>query len=513
MPKPHATHTRRFRIDLAGLALDFRAAVRGMRKAWFLTAAASLTLALGVVTNAAVLSYVRGLTLENTPYPEPDRIVVIDTERGGERGKVSTLEVRDLNDHASTLKAVASFRATQYTASGDGQPEVFFAAMSTYRLHEVLGLGPALGSWWFEADDGVSQPKIVISDRAWRQRYGADPDIIGKTITLDVYSYEVAGVTPPMFDFPAGMDLWRAAGPTDYLNRSIRSTRGVARLADGETVASAQTELDGLAARYAEMYPDTNRGIRYMVRPLADYWIGEIRPYVTAIVIAAVLVLLLAIGNLVHLSSSRTADLGPELALRSALGGTNAAVARRLMIEALLVAAVASVLALAAVPLVTAAVDRIVPFHRPSWMEVEFDWVVAGFGVLLAVGSAALATAWSTWSVLRSGAASAMRQTRQGRRSQRSRLALPVAQVALGTVVAVGAIALLDTVRRLRAVDIGFDPDGILAIQIDPPWTSYNSVENTAPFYRQVLDDLSRQPGHHLRGLQRGAPVRDAGSP
>lgn len=480
---------------LTGLPLDFRAAVRGLRRAPFLTVAASLTLALGVATNAAVLSYVRGLLLDEPPYPAADELVLVETERGGERGKLSTLEIRDLDETASTLSGVASFRLTQYTASGDGQPEVFFAAMSTHRLAEVLGLQPAVGGWWLRSDDGISQPKIVISDRMWRERYSADPGIVGTSVTLDVYPYQVVGVMPPTFDFPAGTDMWRAAGATDYESRSIRSTRGVARLAPGASLVDAQAELDALAARYAETYPDTNRGIRYVASPLADYWVGEIRPYTTALLVAAVFVLLLAVGNLVHLARSRATDLAPELALRTALGGSKSAVVRPLFIEALLIASVATLLAITVVPIATLAVERVVPFDRPTWMRIEMDWVVVLFGLVLAGGSAALSTVWSTWSILGSGPSAVLRSGRHGPAGTFWRLALPASQVALGTVVALGALALLTTVERLRSVDIGFDPDDLLAVQVDPPWTSYDAVENTAPFYRQVLEEVAAAPG------------------
>ncbi len=518
---------------MTSLLLDLRATLRSLGRSAGFTAAAVATLALAVAANATIFSHVRGMLLRPLPYPEPDRLVLVETVRGGERGKLSALEVRDLDREASTLAGIASFRPTQYTATSDGQPAVYIASMSTYRLFEVLGRSPALGTGWPASDDGTTQYKVVISDRLWRDRYGADPAIIGKSVMLDVYPYEVIGVAPPGFDFPAGMDLWRRAGAADFESRAIRSTGAVARLAKGATLRDAQAELDALAARYAEIDPETNRGVRYLATPLHEYWVGEIRPYLIGLAAAVGLVLLLAAVNVAHLALVRASARQRELAVRAALGGSHAAVLRGVVLEGMVIGLAAAALGLLLVPPAMASLDRLVPFDRPGWMTVAFDGTVFGFGVIVALGAALIAMTWPAWRIVRRDPFGTLRSSGKGGHEadpapRRFRDALSVAQVAIATVLVFGALSVGSTMTRLRAVELGFDPDRVLALKIDPPWTSYNTVANTAPFYQRVLEDIRGLPGvvaaasnvtmpyatqNPAEGLHRQVPRLDTQSP
>ncbi|MBL8960943.1 MAG: ABC transporter permease [Gemmatimonadetes bacterium] len=475
-----------------------RYATRGLRRAPAHTVASVLTLGLGLAAAAGVYAVVDALLLRTPPFPAAERLVIVESERGGTRGKLSALDVRELGEDARTISGIASFRMTWYTANGDAEPVAYRAAMSSHNIFAVLGTPPMLGAGWPASDDGRAQSKAVISERLWRTRYRADPSIVGRTIQLDVHQYEVLGVMPAGVDFPEGADVWRRVPGGDFESRATRTAGAIARMRPGATLADVQRELAALSARYAQAYPETNEGMRFRAIPLRDAWIGPVRPFLGALGAAAALALVLAGINLAHLALVRARRREVESAVRAALGGQWGAVMAAPIAEGVLVGVLGGVVGILGVPLLTRGIEATVPFDRPPWMTIEVNVRVAAVALGLGVVVSVLAGVLGARGVLQRDLLSTLR--RGGARGATTRGTgvrglLSASQVAMGTALGLGAVALLGVVGELRRESLGFDARGVMAVKIDPPWTAYNTVANTAPFYRRVLDDLRRTSG------------------
>jgi putative ABC transport system permease protein len=217
--------------------------------------------------------------------------------RGNELGLVSTLEVADFNREARLFEGFAATRSTQYNIAEGGQAEAIFASMNTYNLFELLGAQPIHGETWPSSVDRTRSNVAVISHRLWRRRYGGDPALVGRTITMDGAPYHVVGILPPGFNFPINTDVYRRSPPGDYENRSIRQSAVIAKLRPGVTSAQAQAEIDAIARRWEQAYPETNAGLRFTVEPLRDLCLGKVGQYLWLSLGAVGLVLLIACAN------------------------------------------------------------------------------------------------------------------------------------------------------------------------------------------------------------------------
>jgi putative ABC transport system permease protein len=394
------------------------------------------------------------------------------------------------------LEDVASARYTQYTLNGAGPPEAFLASISTHNLFRTLGVQPMLGSTWPATDDGRVQFAVVLSHRLW-SRLGADPGIVGRTITLDAHGYTVLGVMPPGFHFPLDADIYRRPSSQDFSGRSVRTAMGVGRLTPGATREQAQMELDAIAARLAREYPATNAGVRYSVEPLRDLWVGEARPYLVLLGAGVLLVLAVAAVTIAGLSLGETLARERELALRAALGAGRRSLAAGLLLEHLLLAAAGALLGLAVGWGTLRGIETLIRFDRPQWMAVSLDgrvvWltlvVTLAAGVAAGLLPALHAAGIRAPVVFREAGASGNRRhrARQG--------ALAVAQVAMAVMVLVAAGLVTRTLLALQSSDLGFRPERLVTARIDPPWSRYHALRQTAPFYRRLVDELQRTPG------------------
>jgi putative ABC transport system permease protein len=477
---------------------DLRQAARALRLRPAFAAAVVATLALGIGANTAVFSYVHALLLRRLPFAEPERLVRIETVRGEDAGPLSSLEVRDLNDDTRLFAGVASFRLTQYTITGDGPPEAAVAAMTTHNLYDLLGVRPVLGTTWPPADDGRVQYAVVLSDRLWKRRYGGDPAVVGKTVTLDAHGYTVLGVLPPGFTFPVDADIFRRVPPQDFASRGVRTAAAVARLAPGVAPAAAQRELDAVAARLARLYPATNAGVRFRLSPLRELWLGGARPYLVLLAWAVGFVLLLACVNAATLSLAHAIARGRETVVRVALGAGRARVAWVALAETGVLAIAGGVAGVAVAVLAIRALDALVRIERPGWMAVRVNGTVLAFtavAVAVATAGTGLAPALHAARTDPGAALAGAGRTATGGGRYRLLRWLVATQVALAVVLLVGAGLMARSLDRLRATALGFDPARVLTLRTDPPWSRYNTVAHTAPFYRRVLDELAALPG------------------
>jgi putative ABC transport system permease protein len=294
-----------------------------------------LTLALGIGANTAIFSFINAMLLTPPPYREPERLVRVMSQRGAERGKLSLLEVEDLNRHALLFEGFATFRISQYNVTGGGPPEAITASVNSWNLFDLLGVRPYLGETWPQAHERQRVFNIVLNYDVWQRRFGGDRNIVGHKIMLDAAPYEVLGVMSPGFDFPLDTGLYRRVPPGDFESRSIRESGVIARLRHGVTIEQAQADLDQLAREWERIYPDTNAGLRLVVTPMLEHWIGGASAYLWLLFGAVTFVLMIACVNVVNLMLSAAVAREKEMAIRAALGAGRTRLIRQMLTESL----------------------------------------------------------------------------------------------------------------------------------------------------------------------------------
>jgi putative ABC transport system permease protein len=437
---------------------DLRFAVRTLRKKLGFTAVVALTLALGVGANTAIFSFVNALLLKLPPYRDPDRLVRVMSQRGNEVGKLSLLELYDLKEQARLFEDFASARNTQYNVTGDGPPEALTATVATYNLFDMLGVRPMLGATWPQSHERQRVFAVVLGHSAWKNRFGGDPSIVGKKITLDTAPYEVLGVMPPGFNFPLDAELYRRAPPGDFDSRGIRESAVIARLKPGVTIGQAQDELNTIAQQWERSYPDTNAGLRMTVRPLREQWTGNAGAYLWLLAGAVGFVLLIACVNVVNLSLTAALAREKEMAIRAALGAGRGRLMRQMLTESLLLTLAGGAIGLTLSSLCVKLLARLIAAPLPGWMKFDVDGRVLAFTFIVSIIAGALAGLAPALRASRPDLNETLKDAAKGSSggAGRMRQTLVVTQVALALVLLAGA-AFGDTTTKWRAIIYDFN--------------------------------------------------------
>ncbi len=505
---------------------ELRYAIRTLRRSPGFIIAAALTLALGVGCNAAVFSLVRAVVLPDLPFPQPDRLVALEmfNPRTGESAPgLNWRDAADFSAQSHVLDGLGMQSFALLNLSGDGLPEALYGARVSAGLPRILGVQPRLGRWFDEAEDAPGSRTIVLSDSLWRRRFGADPAIVGKDISLagqGVRSRLVIGVMPPGFNFPLAihtsapitrqMAFWIPLG-IDARTESRERFGGmvVARLARGVTLARAQAELDGVAQRLAQSYPETNerRGVR--VVPLAESVLGGSRAVMLIVLAATGLVVLIACANIAGLLLVRAAARARETAIRLALGASRARLIGQWTIEAMLIAALGGVggvlLAAAARGLVVA----LAPPDLPGLERVRIDGLVLGFTAAVSALAGLLFGVAPAWQAARSNPHAALGGGRGSAGPRRGCGGLLVAgEAALAVLLAIAAGLLTKSLAQLMSVDLGYRPDHVLtAVIANLPPERYPDFPAKVKFYRRVVQEVRALPGVESAGVTVGMPL------
>lgn len=481
---------------LASVPHDVRFAVRGLRRRPGFAALVVLTLGLGIGVNVAVLSWIQALLLRPLPLPEADRLVRVTAFKGSEPGRIAQREIEALQRDSRIFDTVASYYLSQYNVTGDGAPEAVPCAITSHHLFEVLGARFALGGPYSGAEDFRRQYRVVLTHDLWQRRYGGDPDIVGRSIVLDGGAYSVDGVLAPGAAFPPGVGLYRQV--TEYHGLDGRRHSVLARLRGDATFDGAREELRALGERWQEEHPELNRGVHFEAVPLRESWVGPARPYLTTLALAVGFVLLIAIVNTVQLLLARASDRREELALRVALGAGRWRLMRLSLVESSFLALLGGGVGLAVAALLMRTFDAVVRAELPAWMEIRLDPVVFAVAAVLVLTCAVLTglvpAALASRSVLGAALRSGLRGT-SDRASTRLRDALVVVEIAAALVLLIGAGLMVRSTSALDRQDLGFEPRDLFTVRTDPPWWSYQTVEQTVPFYEQALERLRSLPG------------------
>ena len=500
------------------LRQDLRYGLRALRNAPAFTGTAVLTLALGVGANAAIFSAVRTVLLDPLPFPDPDRIVRAyhsNPANGVIRGPVSEPDFLDWKRASQTAATMGGFwfvdGVSGIDLTGTGNPERLSSTLVTGGFFETLGTRPRLGRTLI-ADDQISGRNrvVVISHGLWTRRFASDPSIVGRSITLNKEPFEVVGVMPADFTYPAGrrIDVWI---PLSYFGpdqigrvRVARFLAVIARLKSGATEAQFRDELSGIADRLSHEYPENVGWGAVSTAPIEETLVGEVRRPLLVLMAAVGMLLLIACVNIAGLLLARASARETELAVRAALGAGRARIARQLATEslslALLGGGVGVVLGFIAIRAFAAWGGTELP--RPAALRI--DGVVLAFTLGLSVVSGllfglfpAMRATRSLEQSLRAGSRSSV-----GGTGQRLRSVLVVIEIALAVVLVAGATLAAKSLVRLLSVDPGFRASNALVVIINVP-----SIQH----YTAVLDGIRAIPGVEAAGSIRDLPLQGKG--
>jgi predicted permease len=499
-------------------ARDLRLGMRLVRKAPGFAASAALVVALGIGTTTAIFSVVYGVMFRPLPYDEPERLVALWSRVPGasQRVRLNAADQRVLVAGNTVFDDIALATAPQnFNLTGSGEPERVVAARLSSNVLSVLRVRPVVGRAFTPVDEQRGPaPVVLISHGLWKRRFGADPAILGRTITLSGNPYEVIGVMPPGFQFPGREhELWipLTINPR-VLARQIANYDhfAVARLKPGVPLGRARREIEALARRLEADFPATNREVRIEVLPLLEESVRSIRSTLYVLLAAVGCLLLIACSNLAGLLGTRAAGRAQEFSVRLALGASRG----RLVLQAL--AEVAPILVMGGTAGILGAkwaVAAFLPFApaalpRADSIEVSGNVLVFSVIVLgLTGGAAGLLPAIQSW---RARAANVRIGGRAGTatlRHVRTRSVLVIAQLALSLPLLVGAAALSRSFAGLMRVDPGFSTETVLSLHMAIPRTKYDSDERIAGLYRQIVDRVSAVPGVVSAGMVNRLPL------
>src|SRR5688572_18685847 len=500
---------------------DLRYAVRLLRKTPVFTIAAIGTLALGIGANTTIFSLVQTVLLHPLPYQNPDQVVIVweDASKAGfPRNTPAPGNFNDWRANNISFSGMAASRGVIANLTMDGPPELVLGRGVTPNFFDVLGVRPVVGRSFTPADDRTGVNVVVISHALWQRRFGGDPDIVGRPILMSDVKYEVVGVAPRSFVFlNREIDYWVPIQlpPNQIDNRGAHYLSVVARLKPGVSVQAADTEMREIAKRLETEYPQTNRDVGAVVVPMREQVLGDTRIEVLALAIAAMAIVLIACANLASLLLARASVRRGEYAVRLSLGATRSRLARQVLVEALCLSVAGGVLGLAIPVLTSTLIERIVPSGLQGLNVSVLDWRLLSFagalsivtGVLFSLGPAVQAAHASTADVLqqhaRGGASGSTRRFRDG---------LVVLQVAATLVLLVGAGLMLRTLANLNAIELGFNPDNLLTMQVVLPQPKYEQPAQRLAFYDQVLAQVRSLTGVRGAAFASFLPFQSSGN-
>lgn len=504
---------------MEALKQDIRYGFRTLMRNPGLTAVMVLALALGIGANTAIFSVVNAVLLNPLPYAEPERIVWIwgyNAPRGAFNASISAPDFIDYRDDSQSFEQLAAFTAlpTGITLTGADQPERIDALVVSTGFFESLGAQPAMGRTFISEEEQAGKHNVVvISHGLWQRRLGLDPEIIGKSLTLNGGSFTIVGVMGADFKFPVQVDLWAPIvfHPLDPTSRGRHWLRAIGRLKPGVTVEQAQSEIDAIALGLAEQYPDTNVDYTAKLVPLRERIVGSVQPAILMLLGAVGFVLLIACANVANLLLARAATRHREIAIRMALGATRSRLIRQLLTESLMLSmlggTVGLLLALWGVDLLAA----VTPGDIPRVDEIGIDGRVLAFtiavslftGLLFGLVPALQASKPDLNESLKEGS----KTSSTGARRNQVRSLLVVSEIALSLVLLIGTGLMIKSFMQLQRVEPGFDPANVLTMQLSLPPATYREDHQYVAFYQQLFEQIKATAGVKSAGAISELPL------
>ena len=478
---------------------DFRYGFRGLRRNKGFTLIAALSLALGIGGNAAIFSLVNALLFQRLPYKDPDRLVQVT-------GYYPKGAFAALQEQSRTMDIAAYTTDTEFNLTGEGEAVRLVGSAVSANLFSVLGIEAEVGRTFSRLESQPGQDRVlVLSDGLWRRKFAADPDIIGRMVSIDGEDRQIVGVMPPGFEFPsANAQLWvpRRMDPSNtfaYWNTGFVPL--VARLREGATLAQARGETRLLIANVIPLFPypmAKSWNADSTIEPLQQYLVSDVRGKLLVLQCAVLLVLLVACGNVASLLLARSAVRQKEMALRSALGADRGRIVRQLLTESIVLGLVGAAAGLALADGVLSVSKLALPANMPGLAAVHIDPKVVVFAILLAVLTGLVFGLVPAITASRTDLACTLRMA--GRRAAtspgvRGRGALIAGEVALAVVLAVSAGLLVKSLWALAHVNPGFTPEQILTVRVTPNQSLCEDRWRCVALYTQLLERIQSVSG------------------
>ena len=476
---------------MTGLFHDLRHAARSLSKSPGFTSVAVATLALGIGANAAIFSVVQAVLLRALPYPDAKRLVTLPHN-------VSAPELSDVRDAARSFDAVGGSALQPVELTGGGDPLQIMGSLVTGDLFEALGTPAALGRTLRPSDDREGGERVaVVTHGLWLRRWGADPGLVGRTVTVSGLPYTIVGVMPAGFALPEHRVELFLPARVGYLSgardRDVHFVRSVLRLRPGASIEAARAEMAAIFRRLAAAYPDSDTGLDPRLIPVLERIVGDSRTALVALSGAVGMVLLIACSNIASLLVARTRARAREIAIRSALGASRARLARQVLAESSLLALAGGAAGLALADRATRLFATRLPDSLPRLASVSTDRGVLLFTLGVSVATGLLFGLVPAIRAARRAPGVGLRgaRTTAGTEDRRLGTAFAVSQVALALVLLVGAGLLMNSLWRLRSIDPGFPAEGLVTAHIDLPEARYPRLSSQLQFRRQLLELLA----------------------
>src|SRR6184192_3754472 len=499
---------------------DLKLGFRQLRKSPAFTVVAVVTLALGIGANTAIFSIVNAVLLRPLPYPNADRIMVLNESSGpGQDYSVALPDYFDWRNDNTVFEHLAATHKESRNLSGipGRDPERVSCTSVTRNLFNVVGMSAQIGRPFSEAEDKVGAPPVVvISDRLWRRAFNADPSVLGQSIVLHDQNFTVVGVMPPQMTSPQDTDVWlsmmRRSNNPAWMDRSHHPMIYVwGKLKPGVTVDQARTEMKGIAARLEKAYPDTNGQETAVVTPLLENLVGKYRTNLGLLLGAVGLVLLIACANLANLFAARSAARAREFAIQAAVGATRGQIVKKLLIESFVIALVGGALGLLMAVWVRNGLIALSPGEVSRFQQISFDLPVLGFTFLIASLTTVLFGLWPAWQASHANVQLALKAGSAGSgdppSAKRARDWLVISEIALTLTLLVAAGLVLKSFSRLQSLSLGYEPRALFTARFELPWQKYNDHDKIDTFVKPLLDKVRAFAGVQNAAVSSNGPL------
>ena len=491
-----------------------------LRKQPCFSVIAILTLTLGIGANTAIFSIVNAVLLRPLPYPDAERIMVLNESSGpGQDYSVALPDYFDWRNDNTVFEHLAATHKESRNLSGipGRDPERVSCASVTRNFFSVVGISPEIGRNFSEDEDKVGAPPVVvISDRLWRRVFNADPSVLGRSITLHDQNFTVIGVMPPQVTSPQDSDVWlsmmRRSNNPVWMQRFIHPMIYVwGKLKPGVTLEQARSEMKTIAARLEKTYPETNGKETAIVTPLLENLVGKYRINLTLLLGAVSLVLLIACANLANLFAARGAARAREFAIHAAVGATRGQVVKKLLIESFVIALIGGALGFFMAVWVRDGLIALSPGEVSRFQQISFDLPVLGFTFLIASLTTVLFGLWPAWQASHANVQLALKAGSAGSgdppSAKRARDWLVISEIALTLTLLVAAGLVLKSFSRLQSLSLGYEPRALFTARFELPWQKYNDRDKINTFAKALLDKVRGLPGVQNAAVSSNGPL------
>ena len=525
------TQLRDTNRELRGLPMietflqDTRHAFRMLRKNPGFTAVAVLTLALGIGANTAIFSVVYAVLLKPLPYAQPNQLFNVfqaQSQAGIKGTGWSYANFAELREQNHVFTEMAGSQQHQLTLTGRGEPSVVNTSVITPELFSLFGAKPLKGRVFFSEDGKPGAPSVVIlSENLWRGSFGADPNIIGSSISLDKRTFTVVGIMPAAFRFPAVSQSEQVWIPLvqDPLFSSWMDRRGghwlqvTGRVKPGVSMTQVQAELDAISARLGKEFPAENDGWAIHMVPLQQMIVGKVKSALLVLLGAVGLVLLIACANIANLLLTRATSRAREIAVRTTLGAGRARIVRQLLSETAVLGLLGGLAGIALAYWGVQVLSSFLPPDLPRVNAIRVDNLVLGFALLLsAVASCVFGLApalFAANSNLQSSLREGGGRSGESRNRRHARSFLAAGEIALAMVLLVAAGLLLRSFSKLMSISPGFDAQHVIQADISLPRFQYSTPQQWADFSSELLARIQAQPGLQNSAVAVPRPIGD----